>query len=342
MFPPALYRHPNYQLCCQQMKPPPPSAVPLSSSDGGPSAALLRAAEAWAVGERSAQIAAVLATAGHVPPRFVLMEIPAGSADDVLPHGAVLAECLPGRAAVVMAPQVATTGSSMDRETIERTLLLALDDALREQQIVLAQALTTTRASPSTHAFLSAGYRIAGDLLYLAADLTQAHDVPAPGAPCALELVCHSPDDSACWIPLIDQTYVKTLDCPAVDGLRATSDVLAGYRDIGRPRDDWWFIARHEGQDVGCLILADHHPAHHAELVYMGLIPEMRGRGWGVFLAREAQRITAQSAAQQLVLSVDAANAPAICHYQAAGFQLWEQRTILIKSLVKNGMTSSP
>ena len=269
---------------------------------------------------------------GSEVPRFVLMEIPSG-ANDALPHGAVLAECLPGRAAVVMAPQVATTGSSLDRETIERALLLALEDALREQHVVLAQALTTSRVSPTTHAFLSAGYRIAGDLLYLTADLTEPRDIPAPGAPCALELVCHSPDDSARWIPLIDHTYVKTLDCPAVDGLRATSDVLAGYRDIGRPRDDWWFIARHEGQDVGCLILADHHPAHHAELVYMGLIPEIRGRGWGVVLAREAQSIAAQSAAQQLVLSVDAANTHAICHYQAAGFQLWEQRTILIKPL---------
>jgi ribosomal protein S18 acetylase RimI-like enzyme len=115
--------------------------------------------------------------------------------------------------------------------------------------------------------------------------------------------------------------------------LRPTREVLLGYREIGVQRNDWWFIARYDGRDIGCLLLADHRPAAHAELVYMGLIPEMRGRGWGVFLAHQAQLIAASSGVERLILAVDAANLPALRHYQAAGFQFWEQRTVVVKSI---------
>jgi ribosomal protein S18 acetylase RimI-like enzyme len=222
--------------------------------------------------------------------------------------------------------------SSDEQCELARELLFAMDGILIEQGTLLAQALTLSRSASATNVFLAADYRRIGDLLYLAATLDQDHELLSAPPRVAIELVRHSPADVDRWIPLIDQTYLQTLDCPAVDGLRPTRDVLAGYLDIGRPRNDWWFIVQYEGRDVGCLILADHHPAQHAELVYMGLIPDVRGRGWGVFLAQEARRIAAQSGAEQIVLSVDAANTPALRHYQSAGFRFWEQRTILVKA----------
>jgi len=306
------------------MKPPPCLAAPLVAEQGGPSPALLRAAEAWPDAERGSQIAAVLSTADRSPPRFVL-------AATATANAAVLAECLPGRAAVVMTPQVASNLAADEQLALAHELLLAMDGVLIEQGTLLAQSLTLTRRAPATQIFLSAGYRLIGDLLYLAATLDDKRPAPIPAAS-SIQLVPHSPADHARWIRVIDQTYLQTLDCPAVDGLRPTRDVLAGYLDIGQQRDDWWFIVQHEDRDVGCLILADHRPAHHAELVYMGLIPEVRGRGWGVHLANEARRIAAQSGAEQIVLSVDAANTPALRHYQSAGFRFWEQRTILVKA----------
>jgi ribosomal protein S18 acetylase RimI-like enzyme len=314
------------------MKPPSPSAAPLQATGGGPSAALLRAAEAWPAADRGVQIASVLATASRRPPRFVLITT-MDQAGDSLPTGAVLAECLPGRAAVVMSPQLTPQLSEVEASDLGPQLLFAIDDLLREQGILLAQALTLTHSAPATKMFLAAGYRLVGDLLYLAATLDDARHLQPTPPPYPVELVSHPASDHDRWIPLIDETYLQTLDCPAVDGLRPTRDVLAGYLDIGRPRDDWWFIVRHQGRDVGCLILADHHPSLHAELVYMGLIPEVRGRGWGVYLAQEARRLAAQTPAQQLVLSVDSSNTPALRHYQSAGFRFWEQRTILIKAL---------
>lgn len=315
------------------MKLPPFVVAPLALPGGVPSAALRRAAEAWPANQRDEQMATVLQSAGRWPPRFVLLAA-AATDQTILPTAAVLAECLPGRAAVVMMPQIDPTLSSNERIPLAKDLLLALDHVLQSEHILLAQALTQDRGDEAMSWFLAADYRLAGDMLYLGADLSQVANRRIPGIPIEqLELTSHSPADVARWVPLIDQTYVNTLDCPAVDGLRPTSDVLLGYRDIGRPRDDWWFIASHAGKDIGCLLLADHHPAKHAELVYMGLIPEARGRGWGVHLALQAQKIAATSGAEYLVLSVDAANMPALRHYQAAGFHFWEQRSIVVKAI---------
>jgi ribosomal protein S18 acetylase RimI-like enzyme len=315
------------------MKLPPFVVAPLELPGGVPSAALRRAAEAWPESDRDGQLATVLQSHASSPPRFVLLASDT-TERSALPTAAVLAECLPGRAAVVMTPQFEGSLTGDERKQLAQDILLALDHVLLAEQVLLSQALTPDRVSEVTSWFLAAGYRFAGDMLYLGAELSQAANRKIPGIPIEqLELKSHSPADDARWIPLIDRTYEKTLDCPAVDGLRPTSEVLLGYRDIGRPRDDWWFIASHAGQDVGCLLLADHRPARHAELVYMGLIPEMRGRGWGVHLALQAQQIAATSGAEHLVLSVDAANMPALRHYQAAGFHFWEQRSIVVKAI---------
>lgn len=309
------------------MKPPSFAAASLELRPGVPSPALLRAARAWAANQFEEQLAAVLQTAGQSPPRFVVL---AATDEPFESSAAVLAECLPGRSAVVMAPQVNPEVAS----DLAGLLLIALDDLLREQGVLLAQALTKSRDELATQQFLAAGYRCVGDLQYLGADLLRQPQVQVPGIPFrSLDLIAHPPEDFDRWIPLVDHTYEQTLDCPAIDGLRPTREVLFGYRDIGRQRDDWWFIAQHAGRDVGCLILADHRPAAHAELVYMGLIPEVRGRGWGMYLAQQASEIAAAAGAQHVVLSVDAANLPALRHYQAAGFQFWDQRTILIKGL---------
>ncbi len=311
------------------MELPPIVVANLKGRAGEPSPALIRAAEAWPEPDRGHQLAAVLKTAEQSPPRFVLLASAGQLPSSGLPLSAVLAECLPGRAAVVMTPQMDGQLSAEERHAVACKLLLSLDKTLHAQQILLAQALTISQTDIVTTWFLAAGYQFVGDLLYLLSPTLPL--ALSPSLP--LEFLPHPPADFDRWIPLVDQTYQETLDCPAIDGLRSTRDVLIGYRDIGRERNDWWFIVRHENQDVGCLLLADHHPAAHAELVYMGLIPAARGRGWGSHLARQSLQIAADAGAEHVLLSVDAANLPALRHYQAAGFREWEQRSILIKSL---------
>jgi GNAT superfamily N-acetyltransferase len=315
------------------MKPPAISPAPLERQPGEPSAALSRAAEVWPEANRISQLASILQTVDQTPPRFLLLATERAPQGDALPTGALLVECLPGRSAIVMAPQIDPELDDGSRGAIAAALLQALDQQLIKRGVLLAQGLTHHRHQPACAWFAAAGFRDVGDLLYLTADLKAVTQQPlrSPlGGP--LALLPHSPQDFDRWVPLVEKTYINSLDCPAVDGLRPTREVLIGYQDIGVPRDDWSFLVQHEGRDVGCLLLADHSPAKHAELVYMGLIPEVRGRGWGVFVAQEAQRIAAAAGAEHLVLTVDADNRPALRNYQAAGFRFWEQRAIWVKA----------
>jgi hypothetical protein len=81
------------------------------------------------------------------------------------------------------------------------------------------------------------------------------------------------------------------------------------------------------------LLLADHPDDDQWELVYMGIIPAARGRGWGLQITRHAQWLTGCAARRRLILAVDAANQPAVAMYAAAGFQTWNRRSAFVKSL---------
>jgi len=79
------------------------------------------------------------------------------------------------------------------------------------------------------------------------------------------------------------------------------------------------------------LLLADHPSARHWELVYMGLVPEARGRGWGRQITQHAQLMARRAGVDRIVLAVDAANSPALEMYRAAGFEKWDRRHVLVR-----------
>ena len=103
---------------------------------------------------------------------------------------------------------------------------------------------------------------------------------------------------------MVEQTYVDTLDCPQLNGVRSIEEILEGYRAVGQFDPRRWLLVRDAGSDVGCLLLAEH-PRRIWELVYMGLAPAGRGRRWGLEIARHAQWLASQAGAEHLVLAVD-------------------------------------
>lgn len=131
---------------------------------------------------------------------------------------------------------------------------------------------------------------------------------------------------------MVEQTYVDTLDCPQLNGVRSIEEILAGYQAVGQFDPRRWLLVRHASDDIGCLLLAEH-PGRIWELVYMGLAPRARGRRWGVEIARHAQWLAREAGAENLVLAVDAQNEPAIRAYVAAGMIAWERRGAWLKIL---------
>jgi ribosomal protein S18 acetylase RimI-like enzyme len=132
-------------------------------------------------------------------------------------------------------------------------------------------------------------------------------------------------------LSMVDRTYEGTLDCPRLNGVRDAEDVLATYRTSGQFDPNLWFLVRRQEEDVGCLLLADYPGTPHWELIYVGLAPAARGGGVGRKLVRQALWLASRAGKQRVILSVDAANAPAIGLYASEGFVAWDRRSILLR-----------
>jgi GNAT superfamily N-acetyltransferase len=235
--------------------------------------------------------------------------------------GAVWAQLRPGGTALVWPPQ--WRGSA--RPENPDPLLPALLAALEKQGVTLAQSLLGDRASPEAAALISCRFRHLADLCYLMAPAVSEPDEAAN----SVEAVEFAGVDAAAWprlVELVEQTYLGTLDCPALDGLRDAADVLEEYRTIGDSGASLWRIVQLGGADIGCLLLADHPAQDQLELVYMGLVPAARGRDRGAAIVRHALQTARQRNRARVVLAVDAANGPALSTYARTGFVEFDRR----------------
>lgn len=245
----------------------------------------------------------------------------------------------PGRVGALHPPALVP---AEPEETAVELIELAVSQATLSG-VRFVQALLKTDAGPEARCLQRCGFQHLTDLLYL---VCPRESFPPVKLPSRLEF--HPLDESAAatgrLAAIIEATYQGSQDCPAIHGLQPIGDALASYRATGQFDPSRWFIVRSKQSDVGCLLLIEHpisssfpiphsaNSAAHWELIYMGLIPEMRGRGLGVEIARHAQWLASQAAAERLVLAVDAANAPAIAVYSAAGFQTWDRRSVFLRT----------
>jgi ribosomal protein S18 acetylase RimI-like enzyme len=235
---------------------------------------------------------------------------------------------LPGKVASISPPRTRLTEHSHD-DVIPK-ILARLDVELRAAGVELAQSLVAPDDAAASAMLRTGGYEHAADLLYLAAERESFPEQPI-SLPFELAPVR---SNEARLAQIVDATYCGTLDCPRIDGLRRAADVLEGYRAVGDSGDQLWNVVREADNDVGCLLLADHSATRQREVVYVGLTPAVRGRGWGLELTRHAQWLARQAGCMRMVLAVDAANEPAIRVYATAGFRAWDRRSVWIKPLV--------
>jgi ribosomal protein S18 acetylase RimI-like enzyme len=197
------------------------------------------------------------------------------------------------------------------------------------QVVPLAQLVVGENDGYSAELNRRCGFPKFAELAYLFAQTTsvpgQNQETRRPGT---LDFVPFAGDQPQRLAELLEQTYIGTLDCPGLDGVRAMSDVLEGYRSQGRHTPGNWYFVREKDVDVGALILADHPSCGNCEVVYMGVVPEARGRGFGEQMMRFALQVAAEHGAERLVLAVDADNAPALAAYRRAGFSQWDRRIV--------------
>lgn len=291
--------------------------------------ALRLAARAWPEAERSAYWEAIRwLLASQATDRVALVAAKSG---DRLVAGQ-LAQVLPGKVALIWPPVFADGNCTADSALIA-SLFDATVAALSGSGADLAQSLTACDDNMARTVFVAGRFEQAAELLYLSAETA---DLPEMNDPLPFELEPFNPAGIARLASLIERTYVGTLDCPRIDGLRKTADVIDGYQAVGRFRPELWFFVRDRDEDVGCLLLNIHPDVAHMEIVYLALMPSVRGRGWGRQLARAALEKSRQHQCSRVVLAVDSVNSPAIRMYEQVGFAIFDRRCVWIRTLAKN------
>ena len=234
--------------------------------------------------------------------------------------GVVWVQWTAGRTAVVWPPD--SRGVAAD------DLMRAAAGMLDAKQISLAQVVIHPDAPVDQQLLARNGFQELAKLSYLMAE----RDFFPPSCPeCELEYEAAASRQPKRLGPLLLETYEGTLDCPALNGIREANDILESYAAQGIFCADSWFFVRHAGRDVGTLLLAAHPDRETWELVYMGIVPKARGRGWGGHIVQFALWRAACERVERMVLAVDEANAPALAMYREAGFTTWDRRTVYIR-----------
>lgn len=248
--------------------------------------------------------------------------------------GAIWAYLQPGHVATVWPP----VAHGVQRESALDALLAETNTWLARGGTRLAQALLAVDAASTATRLARHGFAHLADLLYMVG-LRAQFPPTSPESP--LRFVAAPATDAARLPKLVERTYERTLDCPQLNGVRDIHDVLAGYRASGSFDPARWLIAQRDEQDVGCLLLTDHPDDDQWEIVYAGLVPEARGRRYGLAITRHAQWLAREAGRGRLALAVDATNVPAVKMYEAAGFVVWDRRQALLQIFPRGGVVTS-
>ena len=239
--------------------------------------------------------------------------------------GAIWAQPQGAAAFTLWLPRVA----SSEPEETTAALVGQILDEIDRQGARMAQALVRPKATSEAGFLERFGFSTAAELVYLYSD---QRDWPHAWPEDTIQLDPAAKNEQSRLRDVVEATYAETLDCPALDGLRSATDALEEYRKSPGYDPRLWFFVREAGQDVGCLILADHAEQDHWELVYVGVVPAARGRGLGLRVVRQAQHLARVADRGRIVLAVDVANRPAVAMYEASGFGEWDRRRVMMKT----------
>ncbi len=181
----------------------------------------------------------------------------------------------------------------------------------------LVQSLLPPEAQMERDVLLQAGYAHLARLDYMSWDLRRMSDRPSPAE---MEMRTAQECPTGTLEAVILSSYKQSLDCPALEGVRQIGNVVAGHRSSGLYRWQSWWIAHWSGQPAACLLLNDNPSTGAADVVYLGVGVEFRGRGIARAMLAHAGCDAWRRGIERLALAVDASNTPAVGLYKSVGF----------------------
>jgi ribosomal protein S18 acetylase RimI-like enzyme len=243
---------------------------------------------------------------------------------------AVLVVPSPGRTAAVLFSH----GNSPEQAAcIGRVLDQAATDLAAEGAIALLQCLPRPSEEARAASLLAGGFQRLARLDYM----ERPNSAPAAAAPSTLPggftLQPWDRRRPQLLIDLLQRTFVGTLDCPGLASMRRGSDILEGHVHSGDGDTSMWRILCDGESPVGAMLLSPCSATDSVDIIYLGLVPEARGRSIAAAMLTHGLRDAATVDVRSVQLAVDVANAPAVLLYRRAGFSVRQQREAWVRPL---------
>jgi ribosomal protein S18 acetylase RimI-like enzyme len=202
-------------------------------------------------------------------------------------------------------------------------------------KVALAQTLIETEQTWAHQACTDAGMVCVGQLDYMRMPVDKQStplNTP-PNWPEGIDvrpirsINPNAPDsDYQNLIEALEGSYLETLDCPELCGLRTLPDVVESHSATGDFDPDRWHLIYKDGTPAGCCLLTHCPLSSSVELVYLGIAPQARGLGLGRSVLSYAINQLGQIGITEVTCAVDNRNAPAIKIYESLGFKVFDAR----------------
>jgi ribosomal protein S18 acetylase RimI-like enzyme len=211
----------------------------------------------------------------------------------------------------------------VEEEALAGAIAAASAQAL-QSGLSMVQALPA-RGGGDARVLERAGFRFLAELVYMSLRLRQPLEEPRQEGLAWREYGRFDEEELA---EIVKMTYVDSLDCPALSGVRDVRDVLLSHKSTGEFRPQAWWIVEEASRPAGCILVNDFPGMLASEVVYLGLVPAHRGRGLGRILLRRAAWCAGERGMESLTLAVDMANVYAKRLYESEGFFASDERTV--------------
>ncbi len=243
----------------------------------------------------------------------------------VVNDGRTIASCSvvssPGKAGLILFG--VRSGDYLPGDTA-RSLLEVLKDACRHVGVDLLQVLLAPYDTEKAALFRDAGFSYVAELSYQDCELGDAHASPVVAR--SLSYLTYSPTLEAAFIGALDASYKASLDCPALTGVRTTSDILQSHKHTGVFDPSLWFLIRDGDDHAGVLLMSEVVGRSALEIVYIGISPHARGCGLGDAMMELAYIQGKKRSISHLTTAVDNTNHYACQLYRRWGFSEIDRR----------------
>lgn len=229
--------------------------------------------------------------------------------------------------------------------TLEALIDAAVEQSRQAGQRSLVVQLADSAACDAVR-LTRCGFKAIADLWDMALDLAYTPRPYPLAPPEGVRWHTFTDDEHAAAAAVLDRAVGDSTDFPELDRPRTGEELLLDFLAKPTSREGSLRLVcvdpvhlpeglaeqlphTSDGIAVGILLLGRDLVTRTVEIEYLGLIAEVRGRGWGRWMTGEACRAGCVWGDEGIWVSVDSRNAPAVRSYTGQGFTVRGRRLVM-------------